>query len=73
MYYLSYATSVTGAINLYNQSKINLNDGINKYIKAINNQNIDDDIEQILSKCGIYSPFDENAFKEIVKTLEEKR
>ncbi|MCR5462052.1 MAG: hypothetical protein K6E87_03185 [bacterium] len=73
MYYLSYATSITGAINLYNQSKINLNDGINKYIKAINNQNIDDDIEQILSKCGIYSPFDENAFKEIVKTLEEKR
>lgn len=73
LYYLSYATSVTGAINLYNQSKINLNDGINKYIKAINNQNIDDDIEQILSKCGIYSPFDENAFKEIVKTLEEKR
>ena len=73
LYYISYATSVTGAVGLYNMSKTNLNQAINAYIKAANNQDIYDDIERILDKVGLYSPFSENAFKEIVKTLEEKR
>lgn len=54
-------------------SQESLNKAINAYVKAVNNQEIYDDIDRIFEKVGLYSPFSENAFKEIVKTLEEKR
>lgn len=73
LYYLSYATSVTGAVGLYNMSQNNLNDGIKTYIKTVNNQSLDDDIDEILAKAGLNSPFSEEAFINIVNTLEGKR
>ena len=73
LYYLSYATSVTGAVGLYNMSQNDLDGAIATYIKTVNNQSIDDDINEVLYKAGLNSPFSEEAFINIVNTLKEKR
>ena len=72
LYYLSYATSVTGAISLYSYSRTNFTDAKLKYISACNNTNMDDDIEEILKKNNLSTPFEEETFIEMKKLIEEK-
>jgi len=73
LYYISYATSATGALSLYNYSKTNFKDSKIKYMSACSNQNMDDDIEEVLKKCNLPSPFDEQTFINIKELIEEKR
>ena len=72
LYYLSYGTSVTGAISLYNLSKTDYRSAKNKYVKAVNNSNIDDDISEVLINAELYSPFNEQVFKDLEKLLKEE-
>ena len=71
LYYLSYGTSITGAVGLYNYSKENFRDAKYKYVKAVNNSNMDDDINEVLKNAGLYSPFDEEVFKDLAKLVKE--
>ena len=73
IYYLSYATSVTGALSLYTNSKTNFNSAVKAYINAVNNDSIDDDLEEILVKNGLTSPFKEETFIAIKELIYEKR
>ena len=72
IYYLSYATSVTGALALYENSKTNFSNAAKNYIIASNNSNADDDIEEVLKKANLVNPFSEEAFVLIKKLIEEK-
>ena len=72
MYNISYATSITGALSLYDYSKTNYTDAKLKYMSACYNENMDDDIEEIFEKCGLNSPFSEEMFLKIKKLVEEK-
>ena len=72
-YYLSYATSVTGALSLYSYSQTNLNDAIEKYIMACKNLEMDDDLVETLKKIKLNDPFNEDTFKNIEVLIEEKR
>ena len=71
LYYLSYGTSLTGALGLYNQSKTNFSDAKYKYILAVQNSNIDDDIVEVLEHAGLSSPFSEEVFIEIANLIKE--
>lgn len=73
VYYISYATSVIGALNLYELSSTNLNKGIETYLKTTRNQFYDEDLVEILDEAGLNSPFDEKSFENILKLLNEKR
>ena len=72
IYYISYGTSATGALGLYSISKDSFKSAKNKYMSAAKNNNIDDDINEVLQKAGLLSPFDEEVFKNIVKLLKEE-
>lgn len=72
-YYLSYATSVTGALSLYSYSQTSFIKAKEAYISACQNTNFDDDIEEVLEKNHLSNPFDEETFRQIVEIIEEKR
>ena len=72
-YYISYATSVTGALSLYTYSKTDFTKAKEAYISACRNENYDDDLVEVLTKNNLSNPFDEETFKKIVALIEEKR
>ena len=71
LYYMSYGTSVTGAMGLYTLSKTNFSDAKYKYILSVQNNNYDDDIIEVLEHAGLKSPFDEEVFIEIANLIKE--
>ena len=71
LYYMSYGTSVTGAMGLYTLSKTNFSDAKYKYILSVQNNNYDDDIIEVLENAGLKSPFDEEVFIEIANLIKE--
>ena len=72
-YYLSYATSTTGALSLYAYSQTDFTKAKEAYISACQNANFDDDIVEVLTKSNLSNPFDEETFKKIVALIKEKR
>ena len=71
LYYLSYGTSVTGALGLYSASKDRFSDAKYKYFLAVQNDSINDDIVEVLEHAGLSSPFDEKVFIEIANLIKE--
>ena len=72
VYYLSYATSLTGALSLYSYSQNNFSNAALAYMNAACNSNMDYDIVEVLTKNHLDDPFSEEAFIHILNLVEEK-
>lgn len=63
-YYISYATSLIGALNINRIAEDNFNDAKDSYYKLINHNGIDGYVD-VYEYAGLKNPFEEDTFKYI--------
>ena len=68
-YYISYAVSLIPSISLYSIANEDLDKGIDSYLDICKYSFADKDYLTALSDAGLYNPFSEESFVQIIASI----